>query len=63
MDPSKLPWKVLINENDFFLTKSITINAPSWTEITPSLDRFMKYSIYCKGTMTECSMDKIIIEA
>lgn len=59
---SEYPWKVFQDEFNFYLTKNVRINTPSWTSETPFPDGGVKYSIYCDGTLTKCTPDEIIIE-
>lgn len=59
---SEYPWKVFENEQKYYLTKNVRFNTKTWTNETPFPEGGFKYSIYCEGIMTACTLDEIVIQ-
>lgn len=59
---SDIPWRVFETESKFYLTHHVEIKVPTWTAPTAHPDGSTKYSVYCTGTMTQCDLNRIVIE-
>lgn len=54
-------WKVFESETKYWLTDSVTLKVPSWTD-TSNLDGVIKYSVWCNGCMSRCTESEIVID-